>query len=43
LNDERSDAAKLARSTRAYKVLEELNVQPAVSYLGLVRNRQENR
>jgi len=43
LNDRRSDAAKLARSTRAYKVLAELNVQPAVSYLGLVRNRPENR
>jgi Fe-S-cluster-containing dehydrogenase component len=42
LNDERSEAARRARSSRAYKVLEELNVQPAVSYLGLVRNRPAN-
>jgi Fe-S-cluster-containing dehydrogenase component len=40
LNDPRSRAAQLAKSTRAYKVLEELNVQPAVSYLAIVRNRQ---
>ena len=41
LNDPQSKAAQLARSTRAYKVLDELNVQPAVSYLAIVRNRQE--
>jgi molybdopterin-containing oxidoreductase family iron-sulfur binding subunit len=39
LNDPRSRAAQLARSARAYHVLEELNVQSAVSYLGVVRNR----
>jgi molybdopterin-containing oxidoreductase family iron-sulfur binding subunit len=41
LNDPQSKAAQLAKSTRAYKVLEELNVQPAISYLGIVRNRPE--
>jgi molybdopterin-containing oxidoreductase family iron-sulfur binding subunit len=41
LNDPNSKAAQLARSTRAYKVLEELNTLPAVSYLAIVRNRQE--
>jgi Fe-S-cluster-containing dehydrogenase component len=39
LNDPDSRAARLARSSRAYHVLEELNVQSAVSYLGVVRNR----
>jgi molybdopterin-containing oxidoreductase family iron-sulfur binding subunit len=39
LNDHRSEAAQLTRSGRAYRVLEELNVQPAVSYLNVVRNR----
>jgi molybdopterin-containing oxidoreductase family iron-sulfur binding subunit len=39
LNDPQSRAARLARSTRAYRVLEELNVQPAIHYLALVRNR----
>jgi molybdopterin-containing oxidoreductase family iron-sulfur binding subunit len=41
LSDPRSKVAELARSTRAYKVLEELNVQPAVSYLAVVRNRPQ--
>jgi Fe-S-cluster-containing dehydrogenase component len=41
LNDPQSKAAQLAKSTRAYKVLDELNVQPAISYLAIVRNRQE--
>jgi molybdopterin-containing oxidoreductase family iron-sulfur binding subunit len=39
LNDPESRVARLARSTRAYHVLEELNVRPAVSYLAVVRNR----
>jgi molybdopterin-containing oxidoreductase family iron-sulfur binding subunit len=39
LNDSRSRASELAGSSRAYRVLEELNVQPAVSYLSVVRNR----
>ena len=34
-----SRAAQLAKSKRAYRVLEELNVKPAVSYLAVVRNR----
>jgi len=41
LNDPKSRVAQLRRSGRAYRVLEELNVQPAVSYLTLVRNRPE--
>ena len=39
LNDPRSKVSQQAGSSRAYRVLEELNVQPAVSYLTLVRNR----
>lgn len=39
LNDPTSRAAKLARSRRSYQVFGELNVRPAVSYFGLVRNR----
>jgi Fe-S-cluster-containing dehydrogenase component len=41
LNDPQSKAAQLAKSTRAYKVLDELNTQPAISYLAIVRNRPE--
>jgi len=39
LNDAHSRAAQLAKSKRAYQVLEELNVKPAISYLAVVRNR----
>jgi molybdopterin-containing oxidoreductase family iron-sulfur binding subunit len=39
LNNPESRVAQLARSTRAYHVLEELNVQPAISYLAVVRHR----
>lgn len=39
LNDPSSDVARLARSGRSYQVLAELNVQPAVHYLKVVRNR----
>jgi molybdopterin-containing oxidoreductase family iron-sulfur binding subunit len=39
LNDPQSRVARLAASPRSYQVLAELNVQPAVNYLGLVRNR----
>jgi molybdopterin-containing oxidoreductase family iron-sulfur binding subunit len=39
LNDARSRVAQQARGPRRYRVLEELNVRPAVSYLTLVRNR----
>jgi Fe-S-cluster-containing dehydrogenase component len=38
-NDAGSSVAKQARSDRAYRALEELNVQPSVSYLRRVRNR----
>jgi molybdopterin-containing oxidoreductase family iron-sulfur binding subunit len=39
LNDPRSRVARQACDPRSYRVLEELNVRPAVSYLTLVRNR----
>jgi molybdopterin-containing oxidoreductase family iron-sulfur binding subunit len=39
LNDPTSRVARLAASPRGYRVLEELNVKPSVTYLGLVRNR----
>jgi len=41
LNDPQSRASQLAKSKRSYHVLEELNVQSAVNYLGVVRNRPE--
>ena len=41
LNDPNSRVSALAKSGRAYRVLEELNTQPAVTYLTLVRNREE--
>jgi molybdopterin-containing oxidoreductase family iron-sulfur binding subunit len=40
-NDLGSRVARLEKSRRAYRVLEELNVRPSVAYLGLVRNRPE--
>jgi molybdopterin-containing oxidoreductase family iron-sulfur binding subunit len=39
LNDPASQAARLAADSRSYRVLEELNVQPSVNYLAIVRNR----
>jgi MoCo/4Fe-4S cofactor protein with predicted Tat translocation signal len=39
LNDPNSRVSQLLREGRGYQVLAELNVQPAVSYLKLVRNR----
>jgi molybdopterin-containing oxidoreductase family iron-sulfur binding subunit len=39
LNDPKSRVARLAASPRSYQVLGELNIQPSVSYLTLVRNR----
>jgi molybdopterin-containing oxidoreductase family iron-sulfur binding subunit len=42
LNDPASGVARQAQNPRAFKVLEELNVRPAVSYLTLVRNRPVN-
>ena len=38
LNDENSEIAKWAADERAYHVLEEIGVQPSVSYLTKVRN-----
>jgi molybdopterin-containing oxidoreductase family iron-sulfur binding subunit len=42
LNDPGSRVAQQARDGRAYQILEELNVRPSVTYLGLVRNRPVN-
>lgn len=39
LNDPQSSVARLSRGHRSYQVLAELNVQPSVSYLKIVRNR----
>ena len=39
LNDARSEVSKRAAGGRAYQVLGELNVKPAVTYLADVRNR----
>jgi len=39
LNDPESEVSKKARSARAYRVLEETHVEPAVRYLAQVRNR----
>ena len=37
LNDPGSRVAQLAADARGYRVLEELNVQPSVTYLKIVR------
>ncbi|MCB0444296.1 MAG: hypothetical protein KDC68_01295, partial [Gelidibacter sp.] len=39
LNDPNSNISKLLNNARNYKILEELNVQPRVSYLTKVRNK----
>ncbi|MCC6421570.1 MAG: TAT-variant-translocated molybdopterin oxidoreductase [Gemmataceae bacterium] len=39
LNDPRSEVSRLMRDQRRYRVLAELNVQPSIGYLGVVRNR----
>jgi molybdopterin-containing oxidoreductase family iron-sulfur binding subunit len=39
LHNPNSKVSKLAQSRRGYKVLAELNVQPSVTYLSLLRNR----
>ncbi|MGE5571357.1 MAG: Fe-S-cluster-containing hydrogenase [Rhodospirillales bacterium] len=39
LNDPNSRVSRLARDARQYRVLEELNVGPAVHYLKVIRNR----
>jgi MoCo/4Fe-4S cofactor protein with predicted Tat translocation signal len=39
LNDPNSQVSKMMANPRRYRVLEELNVRPAVGYLTIVRNR----
>lgn len=41
LNDPKSRIAQLAKSGRSYRVLDELGVGPAVTYLKIVRNREQ--
>ena len=43
LNDPTSRVAKLARDQRRFGALEEFNFRPAVNYLAVVRNREEER
>ncbi|MFQ5734394.1 MAG: 4Fe-4S dicluster domain-containing protein, partial [Planctomycetaceae bacterium] len=43
MNDPKSALSQALKDPRRYHVLEELNVRPAVSYLRLVRNREEDR
>jgi len=40
-NDPKSRVARLMKSKRRYRVLEELNVRPSVGYLKLVRDQPE--
>ncbi len=42
VNDPASKVSLLLQSERVYRVLEEINVRPAVGYLRLVRNRPES-
>jgi MoCo/4Fe-4S cofactor protein with predicted Tat translocation signal len=41
LNDPNSQVSKMMANPRRYRVLEELNVRPAVGYLTVVRNRTQ--
>lgn len=41
LNDPASRVARLTAQQRSYRVLEELNIRPSVSYQAIVRNRPE--
>jgi molybdopterin-containing oxidoreductase family iron-sulfur binding subunit len=41
LNDPASRVAQLTAQQRSYRVLEELNIRPSVSYLAVVRNQPE--
>ncbi len=41
LNDANSHVSKMMANPRRYRVLEELNVRPAVGYLTIVRNRPQ--
>ncbi len=42
LNDPKSQVSRMMTNPRRYRLLEELNVRPAVGYLSLVRNRPED-
>jgi len=42
MNDPKSQVRSSIENTRGYRVLEELNVRPAVSYLRVVKNTEEN-
>jgi MoCo/4Fe-4S cofactor protein with predicted Tat translocation signal len=42
LNDRKSQVSRMMANPRRYRVLEELNVRPAVGYLSLVRNRPDD-
>jgi MoCo/4Fe-4S cofactor protein with predicted Tat translocation signal len=41
LNDPKSEISKLTKQKQAFKTLEELNIDPNVSYMTLVRNRKK--
>lgn len=41
LNDPKSQVSRMMGNPRRYRVLEELNVRPAVGYLSLIRNRPD--
>ena len=43
LNDPQSRISRLAAGARAYRVLDELNVKPAVTYLKIVRNDENEK
>lgn len=40
MNDPKSKVSELKQGQRSFKVLEELNVRPSVTYLAKVRNKQ---
>lgn len=40
INDPASRVSAVAKNNRGYRVLEELNVRPSVTYLSVVRNRE---
>ena len=42
LNDPQSEVARLTAESRSYRVLEELDIRPSVSYLAIVRARPAN-
>ncbi len=40
LNDPKSKVSKLLKNARAYRLLEEINIDPRISYLNKVRNKE---